>query len=64
MKIATMILMNECSNGTCRRRPVVAEKLSDFWIMKCEECAKLPQITLDKNSMARIAQVYGKEKAS
>jgi hypothetical protein len=53
--------MNECSNSKCRRRPVVAEKLSDFWVTKCEECSKLPSISLDKHSMSRMQKVYGKK---
>jgi hypothetical protein len=52
---ATTVVMNNCSNQGCRKRPVVAERLSDFWVTKCADCAKLPQITLD---IARIQSVF------
>jgi len=35
-----------CVNKGCRRVGVVAKKLSDFWVVMCEEC-KGGTITLD-----------------
>jgi hypothetical protein len=58
-QLPTFLLMNECSNMGCRKRPVVAERLSDFWVTKCEDCRKLPSINLD---IERIAAVYSKLK--
>lgn len=52
----TMILMNECANKGCRRRPVVARKIGDFWVTHCERCIS-KTITID---FERIAAVYGK----
>lgn len=45
-KPATVVIMNECSNVGCRRRPVAARKVSDFWVTQCDQCLS-KEITLD-----------------
>jgi hypothetical protein len=46
-----------CSNEGCRRVGVVAAKVSDFWVVKCGECERLPNITLD---MSKIPSEVGR----
>jgi len=53
-KPATVVIMNECSNMGCRRRPVVARKVSDFWVTQCDRCLS-KEITLDIERISRAA---------
>ena len=59
-KPPSIILMDECSHNGCRRKPVVFERVSDFWIGKCEECRARGTITLGGDSLGRMAPFYGK----
>jgi hypothetical protein len=45
-KPALVVISNECCAKGCRRKPVQAEKMSDFWVARCGECAG-KKITLD-----------------
>ena len=37
MKIATVVIGKICSHKGCRNVGRYAEKLSDFWVMTCDE---------------------------
>lgn len=39
-----------CSNKGCRRVGVVANRLSDFWVVRCDQCQG-KEITLDIDKM-------------
>jgi len=55
-KPPSIILMDECSHNGCRRKPVVFERVSDFWIGKCEECRARGTITLGGDSLGRMGR--------
>jgi hypothetical protein len=46
MKPALVVVSDVCCAKGCKRKAVQAEKLSDFWVTRCGECAG-NKITLD-----------------
>lgn len=64
LKVKTLTILGECSNNGCRRVAVIAEKVSDFWVTKCEQCRKLPSISLGADSMARITAAMDRSRAA
>jgi hypothetical protein len=55
--VPTITIMKHCSHDGCRRVAVIAEKVSDFWVTKCEE--HLAKLTLGADSMKRLEKVHG-----
>jgi hypothetical protein len=64
MKVETVAIMKHCSHDGCRKVAIVAEKVSDFWVTKCREHVEIGKVTLGKDSMKRMAQVYSGRRAA
>jgi hypothetical protein len=56
--VPTVTIMKHCSHEGCRKVAVVAEKIADFWVTKCLEHYRSGNVTLGKDSMARMSKVY------
>ncbi|MCU1338804.1 MAG: hypothetical protein JWO19_4385 [Bryobacterales bacterium] len=54
--------MKHCSHNGCRRVAVIAERVSDFWVTKCEE--HRAGLTLGADSMNRLQKVHGGKRAA
>jgi hypothetical protein len=57
-EVPTITIMKHCSHDGCRKVAVVAEKVADFWVTKCLEHHHSGEVTLGKDSLARMEKVY------